>query len=112
MAYGPAGGAFSGLYAATGYEGGPPVETGVAVGDPGTGITAAWAIVAALVARRRNGEVARIDVAMVEAIASTLGEVWMEYQTEGGTPPRRGNRDPQVGKPHNCYPTVGPATSG
>ncbi len=106
MAYGPAGGAFSGLYAATGYEGGPPVETGVAVGDPGTGITAAWAIVAALVARRRNGEVVRIDVAMVEAIASTLGEVWMEYRSEGTTPPRRGNRDPQWA-PHNCYPTAG-----
>lgn len=107
MAYGPAGGAFSGLYGATGYEDGPPVETGVAVGDPGTGITAAWSIVAALVARRRNQEVARIDVAMVEAIASTLGEVWMEFQSDGSAPPRRGNRDP-LWAPHNCYPTATP----
>ena len=105
MAYGPAGGAFSGLYAATGYEDGPPTETGIAVGDPGTGITAAWSIVAALVARRRNHEVARIDVAMVEAIASTLGEVWMEYLGDGSTPPRRGNHDP-LWAPHNCYPTA------
>ncbi|MDH3684100.1 MAG: CoA transferase, partial [Acidimicrobiia bacterium] len=105
MAYGPAGGAFSGLYAATGYEGGPAVETGIAVGDPGTGITAAWSIVAALVARRRTGVAARIDVAMVEAIAATLGEVWMEYLADGTTPAPRGNRDP-VWAPHNCYPTA------
>lgn len=105
MAYGPAGGSFSGLYAANGYEGGAATETGIAVGDPGTGITAAWSIVAALVARRRTGAVARIDVAMVEAIASTLGEVWMEYETEGTTPARRGNRDAVVA-PHNCYPTA------
>ena len=105
MAYGPAGGAFSGLYASTGYEGAAPVETGVAVGDPCTGITAAWSIVAALVARRRNQEVARVDVAMVEAIASSIGEVWMEYLADGSEPPRRGNRDVQWA-PHNCYPTA------
>ncbi len=105
MAYGPAGGAFAGLYAANGYEDGPPVETGIAVGDPATGITAAWSVVAALVARRRNREVARIDVAMVEAIASTLGEAWMEYRSDGSNPPRRANRDP-LWAPHNCYPTA------
>ena len=105
MAYGPAGGSFSGLYAATGYEGDAAVETGIAVGDPGTGITAAWSVVAALVARRRNSEVARIDVAMVEAIAATLGEVWMEYLADGVSPAPRANRD-VAWAPHNCYPTA------
>ena len=45
MAYGPAGGAVAGLYAATGYEGEAAAETGIAVGDPCTGMTAAWAVV-------------------------------------------------------------------
>ncbi len=106
MAYGPAGGAFSGLYAANGYAGGPPVETGIAVGDPCTGLTALWAVVSALVARRRTGVAARIDVAMVEALASTVGELWMEYLATGTSPEPRGNRDP-LWAPHNCYPAAG-----
>lgn len=106
MAYGPAGGAVSGLYAANGYKGGTARETGVAVGDPGTGLTALWATVAAIAARARTGEVARIDVAMSEAIAATLGELWMHYVTEGEVPVPEGNRDPQWA-PHGCYPATG-----
>ena len=106
MAYGPVGGAVAGLYAATGYEGGRAAETGIAVGDPGTGIAAAWAVVAALAARRRNGEVAGIDVAMVEAVAATVGEPWMQYQSTGSAPLPAGNHD-FVWSPHNCYPASG-----
>ena len=106
MAYGPAGGAVAGLYAANGYEDGPPFETGVGIGDPGTGMTAAWATVAALTARRRTGEVARVDVAMVEAVAATVGELWMEYQSTGVDPAPRGNRDP-AWAPHGVFPTAG-----
>ena len=106
MAYGPAGGAISGLYAANGYEGGMPAETGISIGDPGTGIAAAWAVMAALTARRRNGEVATVDVAMVEAVAATIGELWMEWQVTGRLPGPRGNHDP-IWSPHNCYPAAG-----
>ncbi|MGH1493915.1 MAG: CoA transferase [Acidimicrobiales bacterium] len=106
MAYGPAGGAFSGLYSANGYEGGLPAETGIAVGDPCTGITALWSVVSALVARRRNGEVARIDVAMVEAVGASIGEIWMEYLATGESPTPRSNRD-AMWAPHGCYPAAG-----
>jgi crotonobetainyl-CoA:carnitine CoA-transferase CaiB-like acyl-CoA transferase len=106
MAYGPAGGAIAGLYSVTGYEDGPAAETGIAVGDPTTGITAAWAVVASLVARRRTGAVARVDVAMVEAIATTVGEAWMAYVDTGAEPPRMGNHDP-IWSPHNCYAVAG-----
>ncbi|MCP5030994.1 MAG: CoA transferase [Actinomycetia bacterium] len=106
MAYGPAGGAASGLYSANGYENGPPLETGIAIGDPGSGLAAAWAVVAALTARRRTGVAARIDVAMVEAVASTLGELWMAYQANGVSPGPAANHDP-VWAPHNCYPAAG-----
>ncbi len=105
-AYGPAGGAMAGLYAANGYSGGETAETGIAVGDPGLGLATAWAIVAALVARRRHGDVARIDAAMIEAVAATTGELWMEWVATGHPPPRRGNRDPGWA-PHNCYPCEG-----
>jgi crotonobetainyl-CoA:carnitine CoA-transferase CaiB-like acyl-CoA transferase len=104
MAYGPSGGAFAGLYAANGYEGGPPAETGIAIGDPGTGLTAAWATVAAIFARRAHGVAARVDVAMVEAIAATLGELWMQYVATGEPPRPAGNRDPQSA-PHGVYAT-------
>ncbi len=104
MAYGPAGGAVAGLYAANGYEGGPAYETGIAIGDPGTGLTAAFATVASLVCRRRTGRTSRLDVAMVEAIAATIGELWMQYLTDGVPPLPAGNRDPQWA-PHGVYST-------
>jgi crotonobetainyl-CoA:carnitine CoA-transferase CaiB-like acyl-CoA transferase len=104
MAYGPSGGAFAGLYAANGYEGGDPAETGIAIGDPGTGLTAAWATVAALVARREQGVAARVDVAMVEAIAATVGELWMQFTATGEPPGPAGNHDPQW-SPHAVYAT-------
>ena len=96
----------AGLYAANGYEGGAPAETGISIGDPGTGIAGAWAVMAALVARRRNGEVATIDCAMVEAVAATIGEPWLEWQATGELPGPRSNRD-LAWAPHNCYPAAG-----
>jgi crotonobetainyl-CoA:carnitine CoA-transferase CaiB-like acyl-CoA transferase len=105
MAYGPAGGAVAGLYAANGYEHEDRAyETGVAIGDPGTGLTAAFATVAALVARRRIGRTSRLDVAMVEAIGATIGELWMQYQANGVAPGPMGNKDPQWA-PHGVYAT-------
>ena len=106
MAYGPAGGSLAGLYAATGYADGPPVETGIAIGDPGTGLAGAWAVVAALAARRRTGVAATIDIAMVEAVATTVGEPWMAYVADGANPERSGNHDVRWA-PHDCYPAKG-----
>ncbi len=104
MAYGPSGGAVAGLYAANGYVDGKAAETGIAIGDPGTGLTAAFATVASLVARRRGHGAARVDVAMVEAIAATVGELWMQYQSERIPPGPVGNTDPQWA-PHGVYAT-------
>jgi crotonobetainyl-CoA:carnitine CoA-transferase CaiB-like acyl-CoA transferase len=106
MAYGPAGGALAGLYAANGYENGPAAETGIAIGDPATGITAAWATMAALFARSTGSGSAKVDVSMVEAIAATMGELWMEYRAEGKSPVPAGNHD-SAWTPHNCYPAEG-----
>jgi crotonobetainyl-CoA:carnitine CoA-transferase CaiB-like acyl-CoA transferase len=94
----------AGLYAANGYEGGEACETGIAIGDPGTGLTAAFATMASLVCRRRTGRTSRLDVAMVEAIAATVGELWMQYLADGVPPLPAGNRDPQWA-PHGVYST-------
>lgn len=106
MAYGPAGGSLAGLYAATGYEGGPATETGISIGDPGTGMTGAWAVVAALAARTRTGVAAAVDISMVEAVAATIGEPWMAYVATGDNTERIGNHD-AIWAPHDCYPALG-----
>ena len=75
MGYGPTTGPLSGLSALTGYVDGPPRELGLSIGDPGAGITAAFAICAAIVERRASAP-----------------------------PHRMGNRDPWMA-PHGCYQT-------
>ncbi len=104
MGYGPTTGPLSGLSSLTGYEGGPPRELGISVGDPGAGITTAFAICAAIVARRASGRGCYIDTALWEATASNAVEGWMHHAMGGHQPDRTGNRDP-VMAPHGCYRT-------
>jgi crotonobetainyl-CoA:carnitine CoA-transferase CaiB-like acyl-CoA transferase len=105
MGYGPTTGPLSGLSALTGHEGGPPRELGVAVGDPAAGITAAFAVCAALTERERTGRGRHLDVSLWEATTSFAVEGWMAHALTGSTPPRMGNRDPLLA-PHNCYRTA------
>ena len=106
MGYGPTTGPLSGITALTGYSGGEPRELGLAIGDPVSGICAAFAVTAGLVGRARTGEGCYIDVALWEATASCASEGWMHYQLTGGQPERQGNHDP-VMAPHNCYRCAG-----
>ena len=106
MAYGPAIPPLTGLSSITGYEGGPPEEVGMAYGDPTSGIHAAAAICAALVARRRTGQGQHIDVSLWQAVAVLVAEGWMDYAMNATQPPRRGNRDLWMA-PHNCYRCAG-----
>ena len=106
MGYGPTTGPLSGLTSLTGHPGGPPEELGISVGDPGSGITAAFAICAALHARGRHGGGQTIDVALWEATAATAVEGWMHQALQGRQPERMGNRDPLMA-PHNVYRCTG-----
>ncbi len=106
MGYGPTTGPLSGLSSLTGYTGGAPRELGIAAGDPTSGITAAFAICAALVARRRTGHGAYLDVSLWESMAVCASEGWMGYALTGTQPERDGNHDPLMA-PHNCYPAAG-----
>lgn len=106
MGYGPTTGPLSGLASMTGYPGSDADELGVSLGDPAAGIATAYALVAALVARRRTGEGQFVDTSMWEATTACTAEGWMEWVLSGSQPSPMGNWDP-LWSPHNLYRCAG-----
>ena len=106
MGYGPATGPLSGLASASGFPGGGPEETGVAMPDPTAGITAAYAVTAALLRRDETGVGEHLDVTLWEATAALNLDGWMEFALRGSQAERIGNRDPRMA-PHGCFPAAG-----
>lgn len=106
MGYGPAIGPLSGLSSLTGYPGGGPRELGISLGDPTAGITAAFGIIAALVARDRTGEGQKLDTSLWESTAALQAEGFMAVALGGEQPERMGNRDPWWA-PHGVFPCAG-----
>lgn len=70
------------------------------------GVTAAFAICAALHYRARTGKGQFIDLSQAEAFMPHLGEVFLEYQMTGRRRERRGNSHPHM-SPHGCYRCAG-----
>ena len=60
--------AAAGMYSTTGTVDGPPIRPGNTVGDSGTGMQLAIAILAAYIQRERTGEGQLIEIAMQEAM--------------------------------------------
>ena len=106
MGYGPATGPLSGLASASGFPSEGPEETGVAMPDPTAGITAAYAVTAALLRRDETGVGEHLDVTLWEATAALNLDGWMEYALRGTQAERIGNRDPRMA-PHGCFPAAG-----
>ena len=106
IGYGPSTGPLSGLSSATGYPGGGPEETGVAMPDPTAGITAAWSIVSALIRREESGVGEHLDVTLWESTSVLAVEAWLEHSFNGTQAERIGNRDPCM-SPHGCFPCAG-----
>ncbi len=96
--------AMSGLMAATGEEGGPPLKTGESIADLVAGLFGSWAIMAALVGRERTGEGATLDVAMNDALFSMLTTSHALHLYAGRLPARVGNRHP-LSTPFGCFAT-------
>ncbi len=106
MGYGPTTAPLSGLTSLTGYDDGEPREVGISFGDPAAGLTAAHAIVSAIVSRRRTGVAPRVDVSLWEATAVNAVYGWMAHALGAEPDKPMGNRDP-VSVPHGCYRAAG-----
>ena len=93
----------SGMAYLTGYIGEEPMlESGLAYGDPLSGMNAAFAILAAMHHRRKNGEGMHIDLSQVEGLIAFQADAIMDYTMNGRVRERMGNRHPSMA-PHGCY---------
>lgn len=97
--------AMSGLMAATGEDGGPPLKVGESYGDLMAGLFASWAILAALHQRDRTGQGATLDVAMFDTLFALLPTSHALQFYAGRTPARVGNRHP-LSTPFGCFATA------
>ncbi len=85
----------------TGYPDKPPSTTTGDV-DLMNATAAAYAVVAALYHRAQTGEGQFIDFSQCEGVTSLIGEVLLDYEMNGRSPGRDGNRD-EFMAPHNLY---------
>src|SRR5581483_5549274 len=86
----------SGQSSLLGYEGGRPQNSGAMYPDPVAGSYFAAALILALRHRDRTGEGQWIDLGMMEANATFIGDALLEYAANGRVRPRMGNRHPRI----------------
>jgi len=101
----------SGLMSVTGELNGEPQRVGSPVGDISAGMYACMAILAALHVRDRTGKGQHIDISLLEAAVSLLGNVSSNYLISGEDARRYGNGHPnivpyQAFRTHNSYIVV------
>ncbi|MBS0241542.1 MAG: CoA transferase, partial [Proteobacteria bacterium] len=101
-AYEPIAQAMGGAMCVTGFPDGPPTYNWPAIGDSGTGMHMAIAILAAINQRHATGKGQHVEVAMQEAVVNLIRISLREHQRDG-VPKRTGN---QLGKnvPGTTYP--------
>jgi benzylsuccinate CoA-transferase BbsF subunit len=104
--YGPTLEGQSGLAFMTGYEGEPPLRMGCSYPDMVGGVTAAFAIVAALRRRARTGRGALIEVPQQQAAAALTGIAVVQWTLTGRESGRAGNAHPWF-VPHGVYRCAG-----
>jgi CoA:oxalate CoA-transferase len=83
----------SGVMSVTGDKNSAPLRVGYPVADTVGGITAAFAVAAALFRRQRNSEGELIDVSLLEATLVTMGWAVSNWLIAGITPEPMGNEN-------------------
>ncbi len=83
----------AGVMSVTGDEDSAPLRVGYPVCDTIGGMTAAFAVCAALVEARTSGRGRMIDVSMLEATLSTMGWPLSNYLNTGNPPTPMGNQN-------------------
>ena len=92
----------AGLSSIHGYDGDSGMNTGGLYPDPISGYFLVATIMAALQHRDRTGEPQRVDLSMMEAVSSVIGDSVIEYDACGEVPAPGGNRH-LAHAPHNMY---------
>lgn len=92
----------SGMSYLMGYEGGPPMNSGIMHTDAYSGILAAGAAVTALRHRLRTGEGQLVELSQQESTVSLLAEYIMESSLSGELLERQGNSQRNAA-PQGCY---------
>jgi crotonobetainyl-CoA:carnitine CoA-transferase CaiB-like acyl-CoA transferase len=106
----------SGVMDITGFPDGPPVKVGNSIVDLVAGMAAAQGITLALLSRSQTGKGQKVEIGMLDVMASLLTYQAGLYWNAGGRPARRGNEHPsivpyEVFKAQDVYITLGVANN-
>ncbi|MBI3636210.1 MAG: CoA transferase, partial [Candidatus Rokubacteria bacterium] len=106
----------SGIMDLTGFPDGPPVKVGNSIADLVAGMSAANGIALALLARGRTRRGQKVEIAMLDVMASLLTYQAGMYLNGGRRPARQGNAHPsivpyEVFKTADSYITLGVANN-
>jgi len=106
----------SGVMDITGFPDGPPVKVGNSIGDLVAGMAAVQGITLALLSRTQTGRGQKVEIGMLDVMASLLTYQAGLYWNAGGRPTRRGNEHPsivpyEVFKAQDVYITLGVANN-
>jgi formyl-CoA transferase len=95
--------AMGGIMSVTGFPDREPIRCGAAIGDTGTGVHTAGAILAAYIQRQRTGRGQLVEVAMQEVVANFVRGRYVDHYRENRPSERRGN-EIIGGIPGGAYP--------
>jgi crotonobetainyl-CoA:carnitine CoA-transferase CaiB-like acyl-CoA transferase len=98
--------AASGIMSVTGEADGQPVRVGVSLIDLGTGVWAAFAVLAALYERERTGVGRTLELSLYETALSLMSAQLVGYLGSGFVPGRAGSAFPQI-VPYQAFATRG-----
>ena len=111
VTYAPTIHALAGLTYLTGVPGRQDIGIGFSYNDHCAGLHGAFAILAALEARRHTGRGQRVDLSQFEVGVGLAGPSLLDYFANGRVAEPTGNKLPyDCVAPHGCYPSAGAAS--